>query len=101
MRLRSKPDLETYLTEAAILGATHLKFNIGTLGAGASSESVQNAVSKFDGTVTIENDQTPANGTLASTVGAAAAGNHQRWTSATGTGRKRIRKQRLQYSIRQ
>ena len=68
------PDLETYLTEASILGATHVKFNIGTLGAGASSESVQNAVSKFDGTVTIENDQTPENGTLASTVGAAAAG---------------------------
>lgn len=66
------PNIEGYFEEAIRMGSTHIKFNIGELENLDAYEIVKlrDIINSFNIKVTIENDQTPENGTLKSVINA-------------------------------
>ncbi|NMF06699.1 sugar phosphate isomerase/epimerase family protein [Clostridium beijerinckii] len=66
------PDINVYFEEAKLMGATHIKFNIGDLVDLSLDEikKLRDIIDKFEIKVTIENDQTPENGNLKCVVNA-------------------------------
>ena len=65
-------DIKVYFEEARQMGSTHIKFNIGDLENLDIYEikKLKNIINSFDVKITIENDQTPENGTLKSVINA-------------------------------
>jgi sugar phosphate isomerase/epimerase len=66
------PNLNAYFEEAIRMGSTHIKLNIGDLENLDTYEIVKlkDIINSFNIKVTIENDQTPENGTLKSVMNA-------------------------------
>lgn len=69
---RVNPNLNDYFEEAIQMGSTHIKLNIGDLENLDTCEIVKlrDVINGFNIKVTIENDQTPENGTLKSVMNA-------------------------------
>lgn len=69
---RLNSNIKVYFEEAKQMGSTHIKFNIGDLENLDIYEikKLKDIINNFDMKVTIENDQTPENGTLKSVINA-------------------------------
>ncbi|HEX9027136.1 MAG TPA: sugar phosphate isomerase/epimerase [Clostridium sp.] len=65
-------NIKVYFEEAKQMGSTHIKFNIGDLENLDIYEikKLKDIINSFDIKITIENDQTPENGTLKSVINA-------------------------------
>lgn len=65
-------NIKVYFEEAKQMGSTHIKFNIGDLENLDIYEikKLKDIINSFDVKITIENDQTPENGTLKSVINA-------------------------------
>ena len=65
-------NIKVYFEEAKQMGSTHIKFNIGDLENLDICEikKLKDIINSFDMKITIENDQTPENGTLKSVINA-------------------------------
>ena len=65
-------NIKVYFEEARQMGSTHIKFNIGDLENLDIYEikKLKDIINSFDMKITIENDQTPENGTLKSVINA-------------------------------
>lgn len=69
---RVNSNIKVYFEEAKQMGSTHIKFNIGDLENLDIYEikKLKDIINSFDMKITIENDQTPENGTLKSVINA-------------------------------